>query len=403
MKNQKIVKKYKLYDSISRLSLRSKKGENELKQHLIIVAIISIVLLLVIGCSSKEENTQLSQEEANQEKTEEKAPKVKKVNPLPEPEEVTTTISVGMIGDILLHLPLYNYENFDHTFEPVKKHLQSIDFLLANQESIAGGKELGLGGYPSFNSPSHIIRDLKKYGVHMVAMANNHTLDRGEKAIQNAIATNKEYDMMYVGAYASEEDRQMMRIVNVDGVRLGILNYTYGTNGIPVPEGKPYLVNLIDLEKMVADVQAIRPEVDVVIVSIHWGQEYHLQESEEQRSIAQLLAEQNVEIIFGHHPHVVQPYEKIANTHVYYSLGNFLSAQQFDSTNIGGIAKIHIEKTTKGEETVGVEVKQPQFFPTVVVKENAKSFQIRPLLGNEQYAIYSNAWMLEHMGLPLWE
>ena len=166
----------------------------------------------------------------------------------------STTITIGMIGDILLHHPLYTYDNYDFAFEQVKEKLTGIDFLLANQESMPGGVELGLSGYPSFNSPKHIIRDLKANGVNMLSIANNHTIDRRETGLLKTIDHMNEYDMPYIGAYTSFEDQAKDRIVDINGVRIGVLAYTFSTNGIPVPKGKEYLVSLIDRDRMREDI-----------------------------------------------------------------------------------------------------------------------------------------------------
>lgn len=164
---------------------------------------------------------------------------VKRANPTALNFEThSTTITIGMIGDILLHHPLFTYDNYDFAFAGVKDQLTGIDFLLANQESMPGGKELGLTGYPSFNSPKHIIRDLKANGVDMVSIANNHTIDRKEAGLRKAIGHMKEYDMPYVGAYTSIEDRGTNRIMDIDGIRIGVLGYTYGMNGNRVPRGR---------------------------------------------------------------------------------------------------------------------------------------------------------------------
>ena len=320
----------------------------------------------------------------------------------PEPELVVKRMTVGMIGDILLHHPLYTYDTYDIAFQEMLPYFNSIDFLLANQESIPGGIELGLSGYPNFNSPSHIVRDLKKYGVDMISMANNHTLDRGARGVQRAIATMKQYEMPYVGAYKSYEDQATERVVEVEGITLGMISYTYGTNGHIAPRDQPYLVNYIEEETIRRDIRALKEKVDVVIASIHWGVEYQLRESEAQRKVAQIVAEEGAHILFGHHPHVIQPYEKRGQTHIYYSLGNFLSAQQFDSTNIGGIARVTIEKTLLDGEVQHIEVREPEFLPTVVVKENARQFKVYPLQSRTDAAIYSEQWILDHIGLPNW-
>ncbi|MHA6261045.1 CapA family protein [Sporosarcina sp. CAU 1771] len=312
-----------------------------------------------------------------------------------------TTISIGMIGDILLHNPLYTYDNYDFAFASVKEKLTGIDFLLANQESMPGGAELGYSGYPSFNSPKHIVRDLKANGVDMLSIANNHTIDRLEKGTMSAIRNIKEYDMPYVGAYSSFEDQAVDRIVDVDGVRLGILAYTYGTNGIPVPQGKEYLVSLIERERMEKEIKRLKDLVDVMIVSMHWGNEYQLKPSSEQEELAQFVSELGADIIFGHHPHVLQKYDEVNETKVFYSLGNFYSAQQFDSTNIGGIAKISATKESIAGKS-STKIHEPNFFPTAVIKDSAQRFQVIPLKEAGAKAIYGEEWAINHLGVPTW-
>lgn len=313
----------------------------------------------------------------------------------------STTISIGMIGDILLHNPLYTYDNYDFAFAGVRDKLMGIDFLLANQESMPGGVELGLSGYPSFNSPKHIIRDLKANGVDMVSIANNHTIDRGVKGIMSAIGYIKEYDMPYVGAYTSFEDQAVDRIVEVDGVRLGILAYTYGTNGIPVPEGKEYIVSLIERERMEKEISRLKGLVDVMIVSMHWGNEYQLQPSAEQEELAKFVSDAGADIIFGHHPHVLQKFDEVEKTKVFYSIGNFYSAQQFDSTNIGGIAKVAATKVRIAGKSF-TTIHDPNFFPTAVTKDASQRFRVIPLKEAGAKAIYGEKWATDHLGVPTW-
>lgn len=280
-------------------------------------------------------------------------------------------IEIGMVGDVLLHSPLYEYSSFLPSFQEVEKEMQGVDFLLANQESIPAGTSFGLSGFPNFSSPAHIVRDLKAAGVDLLSCANNHTLDQKEAGLLAAIESMKANEMPYMGAYKSLEDQQTDRIFEVKDVRLGFLNYTYGLNGHRIPEGKEYLVNIIDRVQMKQDIQALEEKVDVVVMSIHWGEEYALRNNETQKELAQWLADAGVDIIFGHHPHVVQPYEKIStskgDTHVFYSLGNFFSAQQFDSTNIGGIARLQITKRVV-QDKVMIRIENPSFIGTIVSK-----------------------------------
>lgn len=310
---------------------------------------------------------------------------------------VYSEITVGMIGDILLHHPLYTYDNYDASFSAVKDKMTGIDFLIANQESLPGGVELVLSGYPRFNSPKHIIRDLKANGVDLLSIANNHTMDKSERGLLNAINYMNEYGMPYVGAYESIEDRNEMRVFNVKGIRIGVLCYTYGLNGLPVPSGKDYMVSLIDREQMENDIREIRKEADVTVVSIHWGNEYALQPSQYQQELADWLAAQQVDIIFGHHPHVLQPYAEIGKTKVFYSLGNFYSAQQFDSTYIGGIAEVTVAKGQYAARSF-VEVRNSTFFPTAVVRDKNRRFVVIPL--QENVVGLDSQWVEMHVGLP---
>lgn len=310
----------------------------------------------------------------------------------------STSMTIGMIGDILLHDPLYTYDDYAYSFEEVKEPMENIDFLLANQESMPAGESFTYSGYPAFNSPPHIIEALQNVGVDMVSIANNHTLDRGEKGILAAIDNMKSFQMPYVGAYLSEKDQSELRIVTVNGIKLGILAYTYGTNGIPTPTGKDYLVARIDPERITREVQELKALVDVTVVSMHWGNEYELSPHQSQTDLAQVIADAGGDIIFGHHPHVLQKFDSLKGksgneTHVIYSLGNFYSGQKFEYTDIGGIAQFTIEKDRNDE----ISVHQPSFYPTAVVKDKKGIFKVVPLQSVENDKIVTHDWVLDHM------
>ncbi len=310
------------------------------------------------------------------------------------------SVKVGMIGDVLLHNPLYTYPNYDFAFESVKDEFTAIDFMLANQESLPGGVELGLSGYPNFNSPKHIVRDLKANGIDMLSISNNHSLDKGVAGLLTAINNIKEYDMPYVGAYVSEEDRLTNRIVDIEGIRIGVLAYTTILNGYKVPEDRDYLIGLIEDERVEKEISQLRPLVDVVVVSVHWGEEYQLKPSENQKEIARKIADAGADIIFGHHPHVLQPFEKVGNASVFYSLGNFYSAQQFDYTAIGGIARVTIELFQIGNKSF-TEVVEPSFLPTNVVKSSSPGFYVSPMR-NEESVKGKTQWATDQVGVPSW-
>lgn len=308
-------------------------------------------------------------------------------------------IEIAMIGDVLLHLPLYNYKSFVPSFSPVQEELQSIDLLIANQESVPAGAVFKVSGYPNFSSPPHIIKDLKDIGVDVLSVANNHTLDQGETGVLEAIQQMEKVEMPYFGAYKSVEDQQADRIFQVENISLGLLGYTYGTNGHEPPTGKDYLVNRIEETRIVQEIRQLKEKVDFVVVSIHWGAEYNLEANDTQKQLARSIADAGAGIIFGHHPHVIQPYELILSesghqTHVFYSLGNFFSGQKDEYTNIGGIAKIEVlKKNINGKQVVTLE--NPSFLSTAVVK--GEPYTVNFLKDVEREIGKTDAWVQQHV------
>ena len=251
-------------------------------------------------------------------------------------ETKTSKLSLVMVGDALLHSSLYKdgYKNGVYDFKPqlelIKPIVQNYDLAFYNQESILGGTSVGLSDYPTFNSPQEFGDAMIDAGFNMVSLANNHTLDKGEKAVMSSCEYWKNKDVLTAGSYCSEEEANEIKIKEKNGIKYTLLAYTYGTNGISVPSGKDYLVNLYSDEKAKADIEKVRDKVDLLIVSMHWGTEYKTEPTEEQKREAEYLSSLGVDIIIGTHPHIIEPITYINNTLVIYSLGNFISAQ---STN----------------------------------------------------------------------
>jgi poly-gamma-glutamate capsule biosynthesis protein CapA/YwtB (metallophosphatase superfamily) len=312
--------------------------------------------------------------------------------PLPSAPSVpiVTQVTLGAIGDILLHNRVYEDAkkpdgtySFNKMFTLVKDILHKPDILVANQESMTGGTELGLSSYPMFNSPHEIGDALQDAGVDFVTMANNHTMDKKEKGILSAIAYWDKIGMAHTGAYKSQSDRDQIRTVTKNGITLAFLAYTYGTNGIPLPEDKPYLVNLFQEDLMKKDIERAKKLSDVVVVAMHWGIEYQTVPNAEQLRLAKLLAEWGVDIVIGTHPHVLQPFAWIQRedghkTFVMYSLGNFLSAQSELLQWIGGMGEITVVKTQDGGKA-SIELKSPAFTPTFNYSKKYHDFQIIPM------------------------
>lgn len=276
-------------------------------------------------------------------------------------------VSLVMVGDALLHSSVYNdaYKDgkydFTNQLELIRPIIKNFDLAFYNQETVLGGTELGLSDYPTFNSPKEFGDNMLDMGFNIVNLATNHTIDRGEKAIISSCDywNSKKDKVLFAGSYCSKEQQDEIKIKEKNGIKYTMLSYTYGTNGIKVPEGKEYLVNLYSDEKAKEDIIKVRDKVDLLLVSMHWGTEYRTEPTEEQKREAKYLADLGVDIIIGTHPHVIEPIEYIDDTLVIYSLGNFISAQSKDgdyNTLVELMSSVDIKKTTKnGKSKITLE------------------------------------------------
>ncbi|WP_053366713.1 CapA family protein [Bacillus sp. FJAT-27245] len=350
--------------------------------------------LIVVGLGLVLLSTACSQPETK----EKPAPTLHKIRQYSEaPKELIETATIGAIGDILIHDHVYNDAktgngyNFKPMLEPVKGMLQAPDILIANQESLVGGIDLGISSYPSFNSPFELSDAVMNAGVDIVSTANNHSLDKGFRGVEAQISHFNNIGLPFTGTAISKEGREKITVLKKNGIRLAFLSYTYGTNGIPIPQGKDFAVNLIDRELMKKDIAKAKTNSDAVVVSVHWGNEYQRFPTDGQKSLAAFMADQGVDIIFGSHPHVLQPMEWIQRkdgkrTFVVYSLGNFLSAQIGDYKDIGGLVTLKLTKRVNEKGTT-VEVASPSFQPTFVYRKNRRDFRVIPLEKARQYGV----------------
>ena len=315
-----------------------------------LVFVILLIILLIGGIYLYTKNNQQEKPKQLKKETEE----VKKEEPK------TSKLSLVMVGDALLHSSLYKdgYKNgkydFSSQLEYIKPIIQNYDLAFYNQESILGGTELGLSDYPTFNSPQEFGDSMIDAGFNLVSLANNHTLDRGEKAVLNSCNYWKNKDVLTAGSYSSKEEAEEIKIKEKNGIKYTLLAYTYGTNGIKIPEGKEYLVNLYSDEKAKADIEKVRDKVDLLMVSMHWGTEYKTEPTETQKKQAEYLSSLGVDIIIGTHPHIIEPITYINDTLVIYSLGNFISAQSTNNdynTMVELMTSVDIIKEEKDGQT----------------------------------------------------
>ncbi len=332
------------------------------QRYLKFAAGVLAMLLLLSGCSIEKVSTgelSTSEPETTVEDTTQPAPET-----TAEPEK--ETVSIIMVGDVLLHEKVaesgkrddgtYNY---DHFFANVKDEIQGADIAIVNQEVILGGKELGLTGYPSFNGAFEVGDAEANVGFNVVLHATNHALDKGKTAVLNCIDfwKTKHPDIGMIGIYDSQESRDSIYVTEKNGIKVAILNYTYGTNGIPLPSDMPYAVNMLDETTVRSDVAKAKQMADFVIVAPHWGTEYTHDIVDYQKRWTDIFADCGVDLVIGTHPHVVEPVETVEkNGHsmlVYYSIGNFINSTAETGSGIadrmlGAMATVTIEKDESG-------------------------------------------------------
>lgn len=292
--------------------------------------------------------------------------------------------SLIAVGDYLIHSSVYkdanrlaNGDGYD--FKPMISYIKEIvsnyDIAYYNQETILGGSELGLSDYPTFNSPYEAGDAMLDAGFNLVSLATNHTMDSGKKAVENSCKywQSKE-NVLTAGSYCSEEERNKINIKEINNIKYTMLNYTYGTNGMPV--ANDYLVNVwpTDIDninnpekdtryqaykkQVKEDIDKVKDKVDFLIVAMHWGVEYTHEPTAYEKDMASYLASLGVNLIIGTHPHVIQPVTWIDDTLVIYSLGNFISAQYQNKSTCTNykcttelMTSVKIEKDIKNNQT----------------------------------------------------
>jgi len=322
-------------------------------------ALLLILVLLFFSCATRPAMMDTEDEAAE-------TPVPVEETPLPEIEEAPPReeyLTIIAVGDNLYHdVMIRSGEDGDYeaAYSEIKALIEKADIAFINQETLLAGADFGFSGYPRFNSPQTLGRSLAAAGFNVVNHATNHIMDKGEDAV---FATMDLWDTIpsvtVLGIHRSQKERSLPTLLRKNNITLGFLSYTYGTNGIPLPKEKPYLVSLIDTGIMAREIDIIRPLCDFLIVSMHWGEEYHHEYSNAQEKLAAFLAEQRVDLVIGHHPHVLQPMEYVTRPDgkpmlCVYSLGNLLSAQNQNAALLGAMAYVRIMKppAADGEESI---------------------------------------------------
>ena len=292
--------------------------------------------------------------------------KSEEIEKTPEP----ITIHMSATGDIMCHLTniknAYNSTSKDYDFSNVFKNISTYtsnaDITVGNLETTFAGKSRGYTGYPTFNTPEVLGTNLRDIGFDVICTANNHSMDKGYSGIESTLNFLDDYGLDHYGTARSEEEQDTILIKDVNGIKIAFLAYTYGTNGITIPNGKEYSVNLIDKDLIKEHISLAKQQnVDVICVSMHWGNEYKVVQNSSQEDLADFLFENGVDVILGSHPHVLEPMEKRTITledgttkdgFVIYSLGNFVSGQIYANTKSTVILDIQITKDSEGKISI---------------------------------------------------
>ncbi|MGE7272902.1 CapA family protein [Brevibacillus panacihumi] len=320
-----------------------------------------------------------------------------------EVRQLKKKVTIAAVGDILMwksqiaaaQIPGTRQFSFAEQFAPVAGLLQRADFTIGNLETTFSGPkqpyQIGSfrAGYPRFNCPDELARDLKHAGFQLLTTANNHCLDGGPLGLGRTLDVLDRYQLDHTGTYRNKLEAQLPYIKLVKGIRIGVLAYTYGTNKQKIPANAPWMVNLLHPARMEADIVKLRPLVDILIVSLHFGIEFRYTPTLRQRILVQALLDRGADIVLGAHPHVLQPVvtpmirqknNQHRKTVVAYSLGNFSSEPmlKIQQSQCGAILFLTIEK----EENRQAELTQISVVPTYTLRFTRKgriAYRIVPL------------------------
>ncbi len=251
-------------------------------------------------------------------------------------ESSLKTISLSFVGDLFLQRQLFNsyydpqrrtYYFPEEIFEDIREYINK-DFSFIVIDTPIATNLYPPSGYPLYNAPIEILDPLKRVGFNIMITSGNHSLDKGEGGLITTIENIRKRDLYYVGTNSTKEESKKYLILEKNNIKIGVLAYTFSTNGIPLPKGKKYLVNLIDREKIKKDLDKIKNLCDFKIVYLHWGNIEYLDEVEGwQKRLAREIINHGADLIVGSHPHAIKTYENIAGKWCFYALGNFFTDQ----------------------------------------------------------------------------
>lgn len=339
------------------------------------VSVISALIFINIFCSNnKSETLNAAGKQYSEDSTEQKK---------------ADTVWISCVGDLMAHMAQIkeaqnnNGYNFNYMFKAITPYTSFADLTLGNFETVTAGSEKGFTGYPTFNAPADFLYAIINAGFDVLTTANNHCLDRGFLGIERTIEEMDKKNVFHTGTFSNIENSLKTLIIPVKDIKIAVLAYTYGTNGINTPSGKEWSVNYINSVKMKKDTEVAKESgADIIIACVHWGDEYQRVPNKRQKEVAEELFDYGVDIIFGSHPHVIQPMEmrtitkngKSKDVFIIWSMGNFISNQRKRYTDSGVIINIRLVRNNQDGETM---IDKVDYVPTYVSTRNG--FSILPV------------------------
>ena len=314
-----------------------------------------------------------------------------------------TTFTLTAIGDIVGNTSLTsdalntstNQYDFSYIFEDISYYIKNSSITVANLETTFSGEDNGYRNYSRYNSPDKLANNLKKLGVDVVSTAGNHCLDYGYDGLSRTIDVLDQADISHVGTYNSKESQDSILIKYVKGIKLAFIDFTFSSNKLNIPSDKSYCVNLIDKDFIKEQLDlAKKQSPDIIICSIHWGNENSSSVTSSQKEYADFIFENGADIILGTHPHLLQPMEKRTVTlqdgttkdgFIIYSLGDFINGKNQKKYNSSVILELTITKHTDNKITID----KANYIPIYMYKDNSKKYnKFRLLDTNNIISLY---------------
>ncbi len=309
--------------------------------------------------------------------------------PTTEPQGPTvSTVTLLAVGDNLIHNTVYESGwdtdpwNYDHLYQYVAPDIQAADIAVINQETIFVKDHKYCSNYPCFGTPREIGDAVYKAGFDVILHATNHVMDMGIDNIYDAIDYWSDKDVTVLGIHKKPNEPPV--ILEKNGIKIGMLNYVYGMNGFELPAGNEYAVDLLAYQdKLKSDIAYLEEHADITVGFFHVGQEYSIVPTADAEQVVEMACNAGVDIMINCHPHVLQPYGIYTSSNgnqalVYWSLGNFISAQTRLDSLIGGMATLTIQKTVDGDTTV-TEVTDYDLTPLVTHTAKDKTYAVYKL------------------------